>query len=106
MYRLIVPDVFEKNTDYIILEKLTQYDQGICVQFSGELPEEYRLEECLTGDKVTQTCERVESGVFKISDDLLKDGRDVQLYLFMVGDKWGRTVLSLRIPIERRPARV
>ena len=104
MYIITVRDVLSLGKR-VRLEECMQYDHNIGIQFEGGLPESFQLEECCRGDEKATPCEMVGDGLYKISDDLLKDGRDITLYLYYEGDSWGRNCINLWIPIIRRPAR-
>ena len=104
MYIIMVRDVLSLGKN-VMLEGCMQYDHNIGVQFEGDMPEQYSLEECCKGDPVAKPCEMVSAGLFKIDNELLKDGRDITLYLYYEGDAWGRTCINLWIPMTRRPAR-
>lgn len=40
-----------------------------------------------------------------IPDEYISTGRDVYAFLYLVGDSWGRTIATIRIPNKTRPKR-
>ena len=41
----------------------------------------------------------------EIPADLLLDGRNLKIYIFAVGEDWGKTVLTVDMIVSRRPGR-
>ena len=90
----------------IELPPMFQYDQGNMINITG-IPNDgadYILDAVLEGDDhVYTTCERVGNGLYMLKDDLFKDGRNIDLYLFADYTNWGRSLQEWVIPIVRRP---
>ena len=87
------------------LQKCTQGDKGVHLRFMDELPERRELHAACIGDQYAVKCEEVENGLFKVSDELLADGRNIRFYLVALSDRAGRTIAELELPVMRRPNR-
>lgn len=102
----VIKTYFRRSQTKISLPPMFQYDQGNVIQISG-IPDDggnYILDACLEGDKhVYSKCERVGNGLYSLKDDLFKDGRNIDLYLFADHTNWGRSLQEWGIPIVRRP---
>lgn len=84
-----------------------QYDRGLKVRLLNvPVDRDYRLnlEMCNSGDSEIKHIAPYTGDDIEIEQDLLTDGRNVQLYLFAVGDNWGKTVLDVMLRINRRPS--
>lgn len=84
-----------------------QYDRGLKVRLIN-VPEnrDYQIliEMCNAGDQVINHSFLFTGEDTEIPQELLTDGRDVQIYLFIKGDNWGKTVLDIALRIIRRPS--
>lgn len=85
-----------------------QYDQGLLVQLIN-VPEnrdyDLRLEMCNAGDKVIEHVAPYSENGVEVPADLLLDGRNVQIFVFAVGEDWGKTILTVDMNVSRRPGR-
>lgn len=85
-----------------------QYDQGLLIQLIN-VPEDrdydLRLEMCNAGDKVIKHVAPYSGEAVEVPADLLLDGRNIQIFVFAVGDDWGKTILTVDMNVSRRPGR-
>ena len=104
----VIKTYFTRGRSKIELPPMFQYDQGNMINITG-IPNDgadYILDAVLEGDDhVYTTCERVGNGLYMLKDDLFKDGRNIDLYLFADYTNWGRSLQEWVIPIVRRPMR-
>ena len=102
----VIKTYFTRGRSKIELPPMFQYDQGNMINITG-IPNDgadYILDAVLEGDDhVYTTCERVGNGLYMLKDDLFKDGRNIDLYLFADYTNWGRSLQEWVIPIVRRP---
>ena len=85
-----------------------QYDRGLLIQLVN-VPEnrdyDLRLEMCNAGDKVIEHVAPYSENGVEVPADLLLDGRNVQIFVFAVGEDWGKTILTVDMNVSRRPGR-
>ena len=102
----VIKTYFKRGLSKIKLPPMFQYDQGNVIQISG-IPDDggnYILDAVSEGDEhAYSTCEYKGNGRFALKDDLFKDGRNIDLYLFADYTNWGRNLQEWTIPIIRRP---
>ena len=102
----VIKTYFQRGLSKIKLPPMFQYDQGNKIHITG-IPNDgadYILDAVLEGDDhVYTTCEQVDNGLYRLKDDLFKDGRNIDLYLFADYANWGRNLQEWTIPIIRRP---
>lgn len=102
----VIKTYFRVSQSKINLPPMFQYDQGNVLKISG-IPHDdadYILDAVLEGDDhAYSTCEHMGNGLYSLKDDLFKDGRNIDLYLFADHTNWGRSLQEWTIPIVRRP---
>lgn len=85
-----------------------QYDRGIKARLTN-VPDlqdcSLILEMCNSGDKIIKHTVTYSGEDVLIPENLLSDGKDILIYLFVKGDNWGKTVLEVTLRINRRPSR-
>lgn len=92
----------------IIATAYFQFDKGLKIRLLN-VPDnrdyQIKIEMCNAGaTEITHTI--LYSGAdVEIPRELLMDGRDVKIFLFVYGDNWGRTSLDVLLRIVRRPSR-
>ena len=81
-------------------------DYGQVLKIEGmDLPSVYQVDfsnNLLRGTSMTMLGNA--DGV-AIPDEYISTGRDVYAFLYLVGDSWGRTIATIRIPNKTRPKR-
>ena len=78
---------------------------GIILKIEGaELPEVYQVDFCNEGDTRTITMVGNADGVL-IPRQFIDTGKDIDAYLYYVGDGFGKTVYQFHIPNKYRPDR-
>lgn len=96
------------ETSFLHKSAYYQYDEGLMVRLTN-VPEledcTLKVEMCNAGDKVIKHDCAYSGGDVEIPADLLQEGRNVQIYLFIVGSNWGKTILTIDLHVSRRPSR-
>lgn len=86
-----------------------QYDYGLILRLRNapECPPGCQLlvEMCNIGDKQIQNDFTYSGDDIAVPDDLLNDGRDLQLYICADGTDFFKTLLVINVKILRRPSR-
>ena len=96
------------NGQIMNLQPVFQCDTNVFVRVEGVewTPGlKYVLEACNDGDNVVRSCEEVEPGLYKLDNDLLISGRELELYLYIEGSAWGRTIQIWKLLVKDRPMR-
>ena len=91
----------------ILISAFYQYDRGLKVRLIN-VPEirdySIRIEMCNSGDTVIDHYVTYSGEDVEIPEELLLDGRNVQIFLFAKGEDWGKTFLEVDVRICRRPS--
>ena len=92
----------------ILVSTCYQYDQGLLIRLVN-VPEhndyDLRLEMCNSGDAVIKHVVPYSGEDVEIPEDLLTNGRTIQIYVFALGEDWGRTILIVDLNVSLRPSR-
>ena len=95
------------STDKSVISLFYQYDRGLKVRLIN-VPEvrDYSIdiEMCNAGDAVIKHTVQYSGEDVEIPEDLLLNGRNVQIYLFIRGNGWGKTILEVDMIVSRRPS--
>lgn len=90
------------------LPPIYQYDRGVQIKID-DIPHEdgllFQLEAANDGDKVAAMLEEIEPDLWLLNDDLIKSDRNIELYLYVKGPGWGKTVRIWDIYVSDRPNR-
>ena len=85
-----------------------QFDRGLMVRLIN-VPEhnDFSLifEMCNDGDGAVKHSIVYSGEDVEIPADLLLNGRKVRIFIFAIGEGWGRTILTIDITIILRPSR-
>ena len=85
-----------------------QFDRGLKIRLLN-VPDcrDYSLhvEMCNVGDKVIKSDVLYNGNDVEIPEALLRDGREIMIYIFVKGEGWGKTALEITLSILRRPSR-
>ena len=93
------------NGRYTVTAPIVKENYGIVLKIEGaELPEVYQIDFCNTGDTRTITMVGNADGVL-IPRQFIDTGKDIDAYLYYVGDGFGKTVYQFHIPNKYRPDR-
>lgn len=65
----------------------------------------YTLDACNEGDGIVRSYAETEPFLYKLDDDLFESGRELELYLYVEGDGWGRTLAIWKLLVKDRPRR-
>ena len=88
------------------LPPIYQYDRGVQIKID-DIPHEdgltYRLDAANEGDETAIILEEIGPDLWQLDDDLIKNGRNIELYLFVKGAGWGRTIRIWDIFVTDRP---
>lgn len=88
------------------LPPIYQWDRGVQIKID-DIPHEdgliWRLDAANEGDKSAIILEEIGPDLWQLDDGLIKNGRNIELYLFVKGPGWGRTIRIWNIHVTDRP---
>lgn len=89
------------------LPPIYQYDSGLQIKID-DIPHAdglaYSLEAANKGDKMAIVLDEIGPDLWRLNDDLVKNGRSIELYLFVEGPGWGKTIRIWYIDVTDRPS--
>ena len=92
----------------VFITAFYQYDRGLKLRLVN-VPENDDLslwvDMCNSGDAVIKHDVLYSGEDVEIPRDLLQDGRNVQLWLYVKGPDYGKTILKIEVKITLRPSR-
>ena len=97
----------ETATSKIIVSAIYQYDRGLKLRLlNAPESDEFTLwvEMCNSGDAVINNTVQYTGDDVELPEELLLNGRDVEIYLFIKGDGWGKTIMMINVRIDLRPS--
>lgn len=104
MTNVVIVDLESEHTK-ITKAAFYQHDFGVKVRLVNTHDLPLRIEFCNYGDKKIKHNEMYTGADVSIPEDILKDGRDVQIFVALKEPDFYKTLLEIDLRVIRRPTR-